>query len=573
LDDDDRLRNALDRETVQHVQSRCPGASLEDFDYLQRLMQDRRIFSAVDDEPTRQQIWARLCKIDYLIPTLGSLQQDFKYLRAPALAMQELLKPPQAGRKGRKTLRQMAWMAFSGGRDGAKSYDGDLVDQFETKFQDLYLYAMRYVFDMGYDCPLKASGKRAPTARPSDPVVWYGFASFAHTLGFDSLEVRRLKARDPYVEKARQTFLGQHARTLNPTKLEQLMEDVAKIYRTAAEEKPPECAPRMLLDGYGEQVSRRRGRHPEDAYERDRHYMFLEVFMRPLCGRGKSVSSLFVRRSVFWTFFPFPIPKSGGADSTGDRPSNNNASAEAVDADGDVVLPDRNSSVHSPQASEAGSDTSMQSTEAPVAASFTVTHPVSNIASIKRKVRRLSTSSTSASEPPQTSWDLQIYQLNTWARKRPRIEDVHVPDGSVAREGTASTPTALASAVLIQTALQSVNEVDNDLEASPLRLELPSNSPSPPGAAAQPFSGVNPPGEVTVVVYGDLDHKTPGKEVARCSNRQEVEETVNWYLAQYPCYLTTRARRAIMRSECYDLAISGDGCVYLTIDPDLNQEL
>ncbi|KAF2182665.1 hypothetical protein K469DRAFT_443832, partial [Zopfia rhizophila CBS 207.26] len=215
LGGDERLMNILDSETVQLIQSKCPGASQEDLEDLDKLMRNRRIFSTIDDETTRQRIWRRLRKVDYLIPTLGSLQKDFKYLIGPAKAVKKLLKPPKRRQRGRKTLRGLAYLAFSGGRNhgkvllqtsekSSKLCNGGLQDQFEFGFQQLYLYAMRHVFDLVKECPLKERGKKTPVARPPDPVIWDGFASLAYTLGFESSEIHQLRKLDPYWEKARQ---------------------------------------------------------------------------------------------------------------------------------------------------------------------------------------------------------------------------------------------------------------------------------------------------------------------------------------------------------------------------------
>ncbi|KAF1352972.1 hypothetical protein EJ07DRAFT_13857, partial [Lizonia empirigonia] len=214
---EERLWSALDRDSVLHVQSRCPGVSLDDQRFLQRLTHERRIFRAVDDT-ARQEIWKRLRGIEHLIPTLGTLQKDFKYIKGPAEAVYKLLRPARRGRQGRKTLRSLAESAFVRPRRDGKivvqttkdliqEIAGDVNDQFEISFQQMYLYAMREAWDLVNDRPLKELASKTPLARPPDPVVWHDFANFACTLGFDSPEIQRLKQANPFEEKARQVFL------------------------------------------------------------------------------------------------------------------------------------------------------------------------------------------------------------------------------------------------------------------------------------------------------------------------------------------------------------------------------
>jgi hypothetical protein len=62
--------------------------------------------------------------------------------------------------------------------------------------------------------------------------------------------------------------------------------------------------------------------------------MFLAIFQQPIEGRGNSVSSLFVRRSVFRAFFP----KIGhGIQESGTyNPNDHPSSTQATDVDFDM---------------------------------------------------------------------------------------------------------------------------------------------------------------------------------------------------------------------------------------------
>lgn len=531
-----------------------------------------RIFSAIDCEAARQRIWKRLRKIDYLIPTLGSLQKDFKYLSGPAKAMKRLLKPSNGRQKGRRTLREFAELAFLGGRNHPK---------FESKFQELYLHAMRDVFDMVEDSPLKERGKKTPIARPPDPVIWHRFANFAYTSGFESPEIHRLRKVDPYWEKARQKLLDRDAAKYNQKELERLVAKTAEMYRSAAEDKSPESTPRMLLEGPGESMTRRRGRHWENAYEYDRHFMFLTIFRQPVEGRGNSVSSLFVRRSVFYAFFP--DSGNGIRDSgTYDR-SDGPIGTKAIDADVDMLQPNDglDGRTFNGHFSEPESDTDMDSTEpvpetaTPMLGNFGMemreafdresTRAVAEIAHEEKRTRQSSVYSTSSDDhdAPGTASALQLLEPQS-----------HDQPGFVEHEGKHQrTAYVLASTeghgqeedYPMESASKVLEEVHKDVEVSQTLLDLPQNAPSLVTSLEQ-VNETNAIQKVPIIVYTDFNGGW--EEIARCSNQEEVEDVVAQCKEQTYCYPATKDGRGIMISECYDYAINGDGCVYITMGLD-----
>ncbi|EUC39552.1 hypothetical protein COCMIDRAFT_31295, partial [Bipolaris oryzae ATCC 44560] len=310
-----RLLIALDRETVRHLQSRCPGTSLSDLKHLEHLVHKKQIFPNVDDA-TRQEIWKRLRNTKYLIPTLGSLQHDFKYIRGPAVALHRLLSPTGSRRQHRKTLRDLAELAFSAPQlrekvtiqitnDSTQEITGDEHDQFEIGFQQLYLFAMRESWSLVNDCPLKEPAREKPLPKSPDPIVWHNFAKLAYTLGFKSTEVQRLKQINPFQEKARQVLLDKHEWSCEDALIQRLLTDTEQLYRMMSQNTSSlKNEPQMLTHGPGEPVKRRRGRCYENAYDRDKQHMFIKTLLQPVDGYADSVTSLFVRKSVHQAFFP-----------------------------------------------------------------------------------------------------------------------------------------------------------------------------------------------------------------------------------------------------------------------------
>ncbi len=334
----------LDEDTVSEVQLRCPMYCQEDSDKVARLMRKWQIFLAIQDIHQRRKILKRLHRIPYLIPSLYSLQQDYMYISSPAKIMRQIFNPTKKRLKG--TIRDAAQNAFSGvnqkrGQFFVQSsdktfttYQGNDDDQLEFGFQTLYLYAMRHVFEMVSECPLKERGEPTPVPKPRDLQMWYNFGSLAYRLGFESPEIERLKALDPDKEKARQSLLlgrGPDRYRYDDDDFERFTDIIARMYRTAKEIQPPTPGPLVLVDGPGESLERRCGRHRSKAYEYDRYFLFLEVLNNPVDGKGNSISSLFVRKSVYFAFF-------GSLASTlhGDGPHND---PKGPDVDMEMILP------------------------------------------------------------------------------------------------------------------------------------------------------------------------------------------------------------------------------------------
>lgn len=558
--------NLLDSETVQLVQSRCPGVCQGDLELLDKLMREGRIFSTIDCEAARQQIWRRLRKVDYLIPTLGSLQKDFKYLKGPAEVMKRLLKPLKRRQKGRRTLREFAELAFLGGRDHGK---------FESKFQELYLYAMRDVFDMVEDTPLKERGKKTPIARPPDPVTWHRFANFAYTSGFESPEIHRLRKLDPYREKAREKLSDRDASKYNQRELERLVTETAEMYRSATKDKSPESTPRMLLEGPGESMARRRGRHWEDAYQYDRHFMFLTIFRQPIEGRGNSVSSLFVRRCVFRAFFP--DSGNGIRKSNTYNPSGDPIGTKAAGVDVDMLQPNDEPERRTCNGyfSESESDADLDwaepvlETVRPMLGNSDIemregsdqesARTIAEIVHLEKRTRQSSVYSTSSDEQDEPGKPLAL-----------QLPEPHNSDhpGFVEREGERQrTAYLLASTEGHEREedyhMESV--LNEDLEASQMLLDLPQNAPLLLTSLEQQVNETNALQKLSIIVYADLNG--PWEEVARCNNQKEVEEVVmEWCRADSNRYPSTKDGRGIMISECYNHAINSDGCVYIATE-------
>ncbi|KAA8622017.1 DUF3723 domain-containing protein [Pyrenophora tritici-repentis] len=597
-----RLWIALDRETVMHVQSRCPGTSLNDLRYLQRLMHERRIFRAVDDD-TRQEIWTRLRKVKHLIPTLGSLQQDLKYIRGPAMAVFKLLSPAKGRRQGRRTLRNLAKSAFLMSQrqgkvtiqitdDSTQEISGEIDDKFEIGFQQLYLFAMRESWNLVNDCPLKERARKTPSTRSPDPIVWHGFAQLAYTLGFESPEIQRLRQMNPSEEKARQVLLDKQGWHCEDALLQRLLTDAARLFGTKSHNPSAlHHEPQMLADGSGEPVNRRQGRCYENAYYRDRQHMFLKTLSQPINGCADSVTSLFVRRSVHHAFFPSceieseaPVVSEPDEGTDGIRTREHNgdidmpdaAAADRSNVRGDDFNaspnPDAGSSKTSQESGlstnqgndfdacpnpDAGSTETLQegdlSTNQGVRDDLVLTTSTASMGAMKKSlIRKRPTSSISSerTSPPAPSLALQLVNVDendpVWTRKRPRTAyELETIEG--------------------QSVVEHASGGENQTVVESPSVSLTS------GKSAREDAHAENSNSTEVTIWADFEGDYKELEGFRCNSSEEVEGVLQRLQAQCPCYPSTRTGRGIMPSECYEYARSSDGGnrVYVTIDVEL----
>ncbi|RYN74723.1 hypothetical protein AA0120_g12233 [Alternaria tenuissima] len=572
-----RLWTALDRETVALVQSRCPGASLDDLRYLQGLMHEGRIFRAVDDA-TRQEIWTRLREVKHLIPTLGSLQQDFKYIRGPAMAVCKLLSPVKGGRQGRRTLRNLAESAFlvplPNGKvtiqvtdDETQEIAGDVGDQFEAGFQQLYLFAMRESWNLVNDCPRKELARKTPSSRPPDPVVWHDFAQLAYTLGFESPEIQRLRQTNPFEEKARQVLLDKQVWHCEGAPLQRLLADAAKLYGTKS--RNPSALrhePQMLTDGSGEPVDRRQGRCYENAYDRDKQHLFLKTLSQPISSCADSVTSLFVRRSVHHAFFsswkiesaaPVVSEPNEGTDGTraGEQNSDINMSdAAAADQDsarGDQVNASPNpdaGSTETPQ--EANPSTSREVRDDPVSTPSTASMGATKKSLVRR--RSASSSPLGRTSPPASSSALQLVNVDDnnpgWANKRPRTAyDQETVGGQGSGEHASGG--------------ERMSGVENQMVVASPNALFTSGESTREDAHADSSAST----EVTIWIGVEGEYKE--LEGIRCNSSQQVEEVLRELQEKNDYFPSTSMGRGIMASECYEYAtiLEGSNRVYFTL--------
>ncbi|KAH6705762.1 hypothetical protein EV126DRAFT_457881 [Verticillium dahliae] len=253
----------------------------------------------LDDEPAREQVIRRLAKVEYLIPTVHTLQRDFYYLKQCTGVMKRLI----AGKRRLPvTVQSLAWNAYT--PNTASPFDTE--SEFLGRLKRLYLHIMQDVVELSGENPLMEEDEEKPEHRQCDERAWVELASRAREMGFASDEISRLCSVDPDREAVAKFLLSVRPpeRFGYGEKFDRLIGAVVGIVNEAQPFQGELARPALTTNHVGEPVARRCGRQFSRAYAHDRHFLTPYWFT---CKTQKSadITSLFVRRSVFHAFWGF----------------------------------------------------------------------------------------------------------------------------------------------------------------------------------------------------------------------------------------------------------------------------
>jgi hypothetical protein len=302
-----------DNVTIQALQLRAPRSSKNDARVLQQLLENDTLFPTVKDPEKRASIWDNILSIEGLIPSLYTFFEDLKLLRPCAEIIKSLIELPLNG-----SLREMIEQRFTGCNQSSDTYyyqitettwgtmKGGLQERVEFGWQQLLFYILRHSRKMNGWCPKKEIGRPKPVAMEPDPITWYEFGQLASRLGFDSTRIRELNTDDPYKKSAREYLQKSHRslHTIDKASFESCIKQIAKTLQTATEKEQRLAMPVLVTSSAGESLSRRCGRFFETAHDQDRDFLFLGTLHdTSSIQRGNSITSFFVRRSIYFAFF------------------------------------------------------------------------------------------------------------------------------------------------------------------------------------------------------------------------------------------------------------------------------
>ncbi|KAG6984914.1 hypothetical protein FocnCong_v004779 [Fusarium oxysporum f. sp. conglutinans] len=294
----------VDTEDVKEFQLRVPGVSQVDYRYLADLVEGGIAFRRLTDTAERSQILHRMKNINYLLPSIYTLQKDFKYLRLCTDTMKRLL---HGKRKIPLTVQVLAYDAFS------QKDPIEPENLFFKRLKRLYLYIMQDLVELTGEWPLLEDGEEPPEASFRNPMNWHRLAQKARRLGFESDEIRRLAVTNPDEQiafKALQDARPSSWYEYDESEVQDILSRIVHEFTRARARVSDESESTFTTIGAGEPITRRCGRQYSGAYMHDRWSFNLAGFSRRT-PESRDITSLFVRKSVFHAFWRLDEDKDG----------------------------------------------------------------------------------------------------------------------------------------------------------------------------------------------------------------------------------------------------------------------
>jgi hypothetical protein len=304
---DKQAMRMLDNATVKAVELTSPKHSKRDSEVLHGQLVNGQIFAAFSLQD-REVIWSELSKIAGLITSFLSFFADINYLHARAYGMRHLVEPSPT-----QTLCSALDAIYFGAPE-----DWDLA------YRLLWLYTMQNATDLPppSEPPLeetKTKRKRLAKARPGkvDEVVLSNFAALAIRLGFKSDQISALSQRSADREIARAALLNARKSDryeYTDAILESNVEQIVRLFDTATSVQVEQVCPAFVSDDTAASGIRC-GFPDEEAHARDADSLSIANLHVEVTEQGESITSFFVRRSVYFAFFGKPSETSTGGRS------------------------------------------------------------------------------------------------------------------------------------------------------------------------------------------------------------------------------------------------------------------
>jgi hypothetical protein len=267
----------IDKTTVKAVERRAPGVSTLDAQDLEGPVLSGAIFSGFSRQE-REIIWENIIAFKGIIPSLSKFFQDVHLLQACVNSIRWLVTVPRdqtvftaLGKAYTERETQIVLTSATTFRSetGSRSYCMRLA------YLGLFAIAMQAYKDLP-KVPREENLKEMPRAQ-ADCEVLQRFADFAYLLGFESDKIKELKG------------------------------DSRHYSLTDA----PGISPLTVTTGPGEDIKRRWGLPHTKSFGEDKKYLYLDNLCREKDEIGEGITSFFVLKSWFTSFFgSWPGPAS-----------------------------------------------------------------------------------------------------------------------------------------------------------------------------------------------------------------------------------------------------------------------
>jgi hypothetical protein len=326
----------IDLYTVDALQLYAPRASKVDRKTVKGKILGGEVFSNFN-RSERAAIWKKMRShemCDGIIPSLHTFFRDISYLELCANAVKRLI----LLNKQQLTVRSALVHSFRSRRsNGAcliqtsetsfRRLPGSKDERISSGYRQIWMYAMRHYPDMAKDLQSgpKANPTRAKARAKADESVIHGMATLAKKLGFRTPQIKAILRQSPDQQIARAALLKARKPDdyhYDSETFESLIEQIAGCFALAV---PNEAAPVAHITGRAIKLKDRCGVPQAQTQQLDRPHIFLGTLHSATLSQT-NLSSLEVRRSVYYAFFGKPSPTtlqgaSLGQSSFSDPPS------------------------------------------------------------------------------------------------------------------------------------------------------------------------------------------------------------------------------------------------------------
>ncbi|KAH7016538.1 uncharacterized protein B0I36DRAFT_254585 [Microdochium trichocladiopsis] len=312
--DDKNKMEKIDADTIRALQGMAPGACQSDHSSLLDKLRSGHILGGFTEQ-ARGEMWSQICTVSRhtLIPSLHTFFEDLKYLKCATDSLRRLLHlGPRDTIDGclesmltdGSANQHQCIIQFSDSE--YKLLPGHAATRFALGCRQLWLAAFRIYQDLPAE-PQKAH-IRAKPRKKGDEVTLFRLADLASRLGFTSEPIRNILQHSPSRQVARTALLA----VIKPGRymyknLEGVVDQITGVFESAELVPLSEASSSTQTSGQNEGPIRWGLPHNID-HERDRESLFLPNLHAELMSPFPLMTSIFVRRSVYFAFFGRELP-------------------------------------------------------------------------------------------------------------------------------------------------------------------------------------------------------------------------------------------------------------------------
>ncbi|KAL4891328.1 hypothetical protein BDV59DRAFT_203528 [Aspergillus ambiguus] len=319
----------LDVPTVEKLQLLAPGLSAKDTLTVKGLVLSGEVFSNFS-ESERRSIWKRIKRKRTIIPTLYTFFQDMWYLEACANVLKRLVSLDRYS----ATVKSALFATFSppessNGRcliqtseSSFRHCPASLDDSKELAYRQLWLYAMRHYLKLGKR-PEGDNLIAKQSCAEADQRCLHDMARLAMELGFRSPQIEDLASQSPDHQIARAALLkarGPDHYRYERGSFDRLVRQVVDCFYQAV---PIDAEPPTEFTVEEAHLRVRCGFPRRKSQQFDRPFLFLDKIHAAPKDMGK-VTTFFVRRCVYCSFFGIPLEATPCTPSEGNELGSDN---------------------------------------------------------------------------------------------------------------------------------------------------------------------------------------------------------------------------------------------------------